>query len=191
MINNHFLRFNFSLVLLLVTFFVSGQEENMRAFEQSLRPEVVFEDEPLLSLSSQMKAHNTPALSVATVEGYKVSWASAYGNYSAESDKQVTKQTAFQSASISKFVNAIGVMKLVERGLLDLDKDIHEYMKSWKIPPSDKFPNAVITTRMLLAHTAGLSTHGFGGYKSGEGLPSLIDILEKGSGVNSDKLRRI
>ena len=97
----HLLRFNFSLLLSLITFLAVGQEENIRAFEQSLRPEVIFEDEPLLSLSSQMKAHNTPALSVAAVEDYKISWSSAYGNYAADSNKKVNPQTAFQSASIS------------------------------------------------------------------------------------------
>ena len=38
----------------------------------------------------------------------------------------------WRAASTSKALTAVGVMKLVERGQLDLDVDVNQYLKTWK-----------------------------------------------------------
>ena len=58
-------------------------------------------------------------------------------------------------ASISKLVLAIGVMRLVEEGTLDLDADVSRQL-GWTLR-HPKFPRTPITLRMLLSHTAGLT----------------------------------
>lgn len=58
-------------------------------------------------------------------------------------------------ASISKLVLAIGVMRLVEDGKLDLDADVSKLL-GWKLR-HPKFPRTPITLRMLLSHTASLT----------------------------------
>ena len=58
-------------------------------------------------------------------------------------------------ASISKLVLAIGVMRLVEEGTLDLDADVSRQL-GWTLR-HPKFPRKPITLRMLLSHTAGLT----------------------------------
>ncbi len=55
-------------------------------------------------------------------------------------------------ASISKLVATLGVMKLVEQGKLDLDKDISKYLGLKLRNPA--FPDKIITTRMILSHTS-------------------------------------
>ncbi len=55
-------------------------------------------------------------------------------------------------ASISKLVTAIGVMRLVEAGTLDLDRDVSEYL-GWPLR-NPRFPDAPITLRHLLAHVS-------------------------------------
>ena len=57
-------------------------------------------------------------------------------------------------ASISKLVVAIGVMKLVEQGALDLDEDVSRYL-DWPLR-NPAFLDRPITLRMLFSHTASL-----------------------------------
>ncbi|MEO9467448.1 serine hydrolase [Parasphingorhabdus sp.] len=57
-------------------------------------------------------------------------------------------------ASISKFVMALGVMRLVDQGKLDLDRDVNDYL-SWDLH-NPAFPRRSITLRQLMSHTAGL-----------------------------------
>ena len=79
--------------------------------------------------------------------------------YMNDEDKIETRpNTIYRIASISKTILAIGAMKLFEDGLLDLDKDISEYL-GFKIR-NPKFPNHIITTRHLMTQTSSI-TDGF------------------------------
>lgn len=57
-------------------------------------------------------------------------------------------------ASVSKLVVALGVMRLVEAGKLDLDADVSTYL-GWPLR-NPAFPDAPVTLRHLLSHTSGL-----------------------------------
>ena len=65
------------------------------------------------------------------------------------------ENTCFRIASITKFVTAIGLMTLYDQGLLDLDRDISEYLPFTVRNPA--YPDKPITARMLLSHTSSLS----------------------------------
>ncbi|MBK8047502.1 MAG: beta-lactamase family protein [Anaerolineales bacterium] len=67
-------------------------------------------------------------------------------------DLPVTSDTRFRVASISKLFLALGVMRLAERRLLDLDCDVSDHLGFALRNPS--FPERVITPRMLLCHTS-------------------------------------
>lgn len=58
-------------------------------------------------------------------------------------------------ASISKLVVAIGVMRLVEAGTLDLDRDVSDWLGYRLRHPG--FPDRPISLRMLLSHRSGLT----------------------------------
>ncbi len=61
-------------------------------------------------------------------------------------------QTLFRPGSVSKLFTWTAVMQLVERGKIDLDADVNQYL-DFKIPPGpDGEP---ITMRDLMTHTAG------------------------------------
>lgn len=60
-------------------------------------------------------------------------------------------------ASVSKLVVAIGVMKLVEAGKLDLDADVSRYL-GWQLR-NPAFPDRPITLRQLMSHTSSLGEH--------------------------------
>ena len=89
----------------------------------------------------------------------------------------VDTDTVFQTASLSKWVTAWGVMALVEQRKLDLDAPINGYLTRWKLPAS-KFDNDKVTARRLLSHTAGLTDGlGYAGFKPGDPVQSIEESL--------------
>ncbi|MCL6699157.1 beta-lactamase family protein [Sphingomonas sp. NSE70-1] len=68
--------------------------------------------------------------------------------------RMVTPDDPVRIASISKLVVAIGVMKLVEQGSVDLDEDVSRYL-DWPVR-NPAFLDRPITLRMLLSHTSSL-----------------------------------
>lgn len=69
--------------------------------------------------------------------------------------RAITIDDPVRIASISKLVLSIGVMRLVELGTLDLDTDVSEVL-GWRLR-NPTFPDAPITLRHLLSHTASLT----------------------------------
>ena len=92
-------------------------------------------------------------------------------------NKGVNKNTIFQVSSLSKFVSAAGVIKLVEMGKIDLDTPVSHYLKRWKLPSSD-FSNEQVTVRRLLSHTAGLTDGlGYSGFQNPDSVQTLEESL--------------
>jgi CubicO group peptidase (beta-lactamase class C family) len=69
-------------------------------------------------------------------------------------DRKVTADDPVRIASISKLVTTLGVMRLVDQGKLDLDRDVSDYL-GWKLR-HPAFPDKPITLAMLLSHQSGL-----------------------------------
>ncbi|MFZ5668077.1 MAG: serine hydrolase domain-containing protein [Pseudomonadota bacterium] len=98
-----------------------------------------------------------------------------------KADPAVDGDTLFQVASLSKWIAAWGVMRLVEEGKVDLDAPVDSYLKRWKLPPGE-FDNRQVTVRRLLSHTAGLTDGlGYGGFAPGEPIQSLEQSLTRAS----------
>lgn len=112
-------------------------------------------------------------LAVVLLRGGRIAWEGYFGTrrFAAGEGKErtegqgdgqdlpVDERTRWRVASISKPAAAIGAMRLVEKRLLDLDRDISEYLGFTLRNPS--FPDEKITTRMLLGHTSSLRDAGF------------------------------
>jgi CubicO group peptidase (beta-lactamase class C family) len=94
-------------------------------------------------------------------------------------EKPVDRNTVFQVSSLSKWVSAIGIMKLVEDGKLDLDAPVSNYLTRWQLPASE-FNNGEVTVRRLLSHTAGLTDGlGYSGFETGTPVQSIGQSLTK------------
>lgn len=90
----------------------------------------------------------------------------------------------FQACSISKPIAAATALRLG----LDLDADVNDYLKSWRLPAPAQWP-AVTTVRHLLSHSGALTTHGFPGYAEGEPRPTLVEILDGEGPANTGPVR--
>ena len=91
------------------------------------------------------------------------------------------------AGSVSKPVFALGVMMLNGSKKINIDKDVNEYLTSWKVPSERNFVPK-ITLRQLLSHTAGTTTHGFAGYNRKDKIPTIIQILNGEKPSNSGKV---
>jgi CubicO group peptidase (beta-lactamase class C family) len=69
--------------------------------------------------------------------------------------RPVTADDPVRVASISKLVTAIGVLRLVEQGRLDLDSDVSRWL-GWPLR-NPAFPDTPITLRLLLSHRSSLT----------------------------------
>lgn len=94
----------------------------------------------------------------------------------------------FQAASISKPVAALAVLRLVADDRVELDGDVNRYLTRWQLPADDWAEP--VTVRHLLCHGGGLSVDGFPGYRQGEALPSLADMLDGLPPANTPAVRR-
>ena len=143
------------------------------------------------TLKDRMAYYDINAVSIAVIKDYKVEWIKAYGYADVGEKKLATTQTLFQAASISKSINSLGILKLVEEGKLGLEDDINHYLKGWKFPYDSISKDKKITIAHLLSHKAGLSIGGFGGYAKGKDLPTTIQTLNGVKPSNSNAVRSI
>lgn len=88
------------------------------------------------------------------------------------------KDSIYRIASISKVIVAIGLLKLYEQGLIDLDEDISKYL-GFKVR-NPKFPDVLITLRMVLTQTSSIIDNGIfenGIYKGYDGSNCTDDYI--------------
>ena len=90
-------------------------------------------------------------------------------------DRPLQHDSLMRVASISKLVVTLGVLRLVEDGRLDLDRDVSAYL-GWTLR-NPHFPDSPITLRMMLSHTSSLRDDG--GY-FWDSAHRLRDVLQPG-----------
>lgn len=104
-------------------------------------------------LKKFMNTYEVPGLSVAIFDDKEVLFHSVEGYSDLATEKDVSPQTIFEGASLSKPLFAYMVMKYVEKGLIELDKPLHEYLPYEDISHDERYKK--ITARMVLDHTTG------------------------------------
>jgi CubicO group peptidase (beta-lactamase class C family) len=183
-------------VFLLVTYASAATsadpdvERRIKHVTEDIPPALIIDGEPVThtSLSQQMAALHVPGVSVAVIHKGKLEWARGFGVARAGGNS-VTPNTLFQAASISKPITALAVLRLVDSGQLKLDTDVNDYLRSWRLPDSEFAAKTKVTLRGLLSHTAGITVPGFGGYLSGEPLPTLLETLNGELPANNPPIR--
>lgn len=179
-----------TLFLLALPAFGQDVNEKIKLFENNL----IHWDQSRTkkwTLKERMAFYNMNAVSIAVIKDYKVEWVKAYGFADVSEQRIATPQTLFQAASISKSINSLGILKLVEQGKLGLDEDINNYLTDWKFPYDEESKGKKISIAHLLSHRAGLSVHGFAGYENGTKLPTTIETLNGAEPSNSPAVRSV
>lgn len=112
----------------------------------------------LETLPQLMKITSLPGLSMAAVERGAVTWTHTAGVVSEKTREAVRPESLFEAASISKPVFAYGILQLVERKKLELDRPLVDYHRPTYLPNDANIDR--ITARQVLAHTSGLPNWG-------------------------------
>lgn len=108
----------------------------------------------------------------------EVIYSEAFGERLAGGGEALQTDDFFQMASISQALTALGVLKLAEEGLIQLDQPINQQLKSWQLPTSDVYDVSLITPQRLMDHQAGLNHSSYPGFEPTDDLPTLIALLE-------------
>lgn len=126
-----------------------------------------------------MHDYDIPGVSLAIVREGKTVWSHAWGYADRDQKRKMTLGTWCRVESISKSVTAWGVMKLVEKGKIDLGAPVGKYLGKWKFPPSE-FSLEKVTIRRLLSNSAGMPLGTIGvRYAPGVEKPSLKESLTR------------
>lgn len=163
------------------------------------------------------RAANVQGVTVTVFNDAKVVYSRAFGSANLPAGQPLRTDTEIYGASLSKTVFAVLVMKLVEQGVLDLDKPLQDYVEKplwanqgtvWHEDLSalrDEPRYRKITARMCLSHTTGLPNwrwfepdqklriHFEPGERysySGEGMVFLQIVLQKITGKPLEQLMR-
>ncbi len=105
-------------------------------------------------LKQEMTKQGIPGLSVAMVARNKLVWSGGFGFADLEHNVAATSSTLYRIASASKPITSTAAMQLYEKGKLDLDAPVQEYVPGF---PRKPWP---ITSRQLLQHLAGIRHYG-------------------------------
>jgi CubicO group peptidase (beta-lactamase class C family) len=156
------------------------------------------------SVTERMATYKVPGIAVGIVRNNQVTAVLAYGRVESGSAHWVHVDTAFQAASCSKPVAALGFLQLAQDGLVGLDENVNPKL-GWTLPRRSCAPLgwlSKVTLRRLLQHRGGIIGRGatnptascsnfddggggggFGGYQnvSGVGVPTVREILDGSS----------
>lgn len=104
-----------------------------------------------------MDYYRIPGLSLAVVKDSEIVYRNVFGTKNTLTREPVEEQTLFQACSMTKPVFACAVMRLVEQGILELDRPLHEYHPSALLvrDVADDERLKLITARHVLAHRTG------------------------------------
>lgn len=152
-------------------------------------------------IQTYQKYYQVPGVSLALIKDGKVVYHQSYGVKNTISRAKVEEHTLFEAASITKPVFAYAVQRLMEKGMIDLDKPLYEYLPYKDIEDDERYKK--ITARHVLTHRTGFpnwrymnndgkldlkfepGTHY--GY-SGEGFEYLKKVVEKITGKKVEQV---
>jgi len=104
-------------------------------------------------IEQEISDKEIPALSIAIVDDQQIVWAQGFGIADAKAGVPASAETVYRIGSVSKLFTDIAIMQLVERGELNLDAPITDYLPDFH--PHNPF-GTPITLRELMSHRSGL-----------------------------------
>lgn len=155
-------------------------------------------------LKSQMDSIGIPGLSFALINDGQIVFRRTLGVTNVETKQRVSYGTIFDAASMTKTPFALLVMRLAEKGVLNLDKPLFTYLPYPDIAHDERYK--LITARMVLSHTTGFPnwrffnkdgkldikfTPGTQVQYSGEGYEYLANVIAHLMGIKKNDLQEL
>lgn len=145
--------------------------------------------------------YKIPGVSLAVIKDGKLFYHKTYGVSNTMTGEKVNDNTLFEAASVTKPVFAFAVERLAERGVINLDKPLYEYLPYKDIEYDDRYK--LMTARHVLTHRTGFPnwrsmnkdgkldlkfTPGTAYSYSGEGFEYLKLVIEKITGKKVEQV---
>ncbi len=127
-----------------------------RTWEASKAPETRFPKTISLLdefVRREIEDKKIPGIAVALVKGKQIVWQKGFGFSDPETKTPVSRDTVFRVGSVSKLFTDIAVMQLSEKGEIDIDAPVTNYIPEFR--PENPY-NKSITLRQLMSHRSGL-----------------------------------
>jgi CubicO group peptidase (beta-lactamase class C family) len=124
-------------------------------------------------VAQTMQEWHVPGMAIGVVRNDEILLSQGYGLRDQEQNLPVTPETIFGIASVSKAFTTFALALLVERGLLDWDRPVQEYIPWFRLQDPAA---SLITPRDLVCHRSGLPRHDRAWYLSGS---SREDVVRK------------
>lgn len=105
------------------------------------------------AIRHEVELKQLPAFSISVVDGNQVVWADGFGYQDASGTIPATAETVYRVGSVSKLFTDMAVMQLVEKGKLNLDAPIQEYLPN--LNPGNEY-DVPLTLRQMMSHRSGL-----------------------------------
>jgi CubicO group peptidase (beta-lactamase class C family) len=120
----------------------------------SCEKEIVQHDADM-EIQQIMQEYGLPSVSTCVIKDTGIVWSRFYGFSDKQKQIEASDQTIYHIGSISKLFIVTALMQLEEKGLIDIDADVNNYLPIVFRHPA--YPDVPITSRILLTHRAGLA----------------------------------
>jgi CubicO group peptidase (beta-lactamase class C family) len=144
--------FYYSLFFLTLALFTQAQTHNRSIKAVSGRSVEISDLDKLITKT--MDSLGVPGVAIGIINDAELVYHRMFGVANTETQAPVTHETLFEGASLSKPLFAYFVMKMVEDGVIELDKPLFHYLPHPGIKDNDE-RYKLITARMVLSHTTG------------------------------------
>ncbi|WP_158557165.1 serine hydrolase domain-containing protein [Mucilaginibacter conchicola] len=105
-------------------------------------------------IKKQVDTFRLPSVSIAFIDDGKIVYHNEFGYSNLKNKSKADRNSIYEACSMSKPVFAYFIMKMKERGIINIDTPLYKYLPYPEIEYDGR--NKLITARMLLSHTSGL-----------------------------------
>ena len=117
-----------------------------------------FSEQQERIIDAYMQNNDAPGVAVALVRNGQIAAEGGFGFADLSSDRPATATTPWPIASLTKSFTGVLAMQLAERGLLDLDSPVSDYLPDLCV--TDRERTQRLSVRRLLSHAGGLGRTG-------------------------------
>ncbi|MFT4924139.1 MAG: CubicO group peptidase (beta-lactamase class C family) [Phenylobacterium sp.] len=130
----------------------------------------------LTALSDKLSEANVPGAGIVLVRGDQIEWAGGIGKADVFSNTYITADTQFRVGSVSKSFIALGILKLQQQGLLNINDPVSQWAADIDInnPWAVQAPLKIVH---LLEHTSGFDDIRFNEIYTDSPYLPLVEVL--------------